>query len=569
MNHRGHAQVRGRLVVTPLPHVVESAIGYSLRLTQANGYQSPTLFLPGGPLATQSLRGGDAHSLTLLTGMSPEAASRLEVSKVGPGYGMFGHVLSLKDIRLLHHSICPLCVEEDGFFDASWHLNGLTHCARHRVELLRQCPACNSGLTLVRPGVGVCRCKASLTNVELGATCSPTLQKLMLTIRAKLFDDPKIACAPREFSHLEQIPLSTFLALIRSMHRYVAKPLYVQVSGRLMSSAAMEVVARALLALKSGILAAQEVLLPSRKGSSSTTPRNQLAFDWYFGSKFGLHKLPELLFIGDAIRAAIRRDRQTILLPMSARETREPTRRPARISPKGGARPKRMRSTAQPVDSSLTEATATWEQEWMPLAEAADQSGCSVGSLRRAMDANLLRSSYPRKQLAVLHRTEVARLGPSAREGLDCEDAAAFIGITSTFLGWLVTSRTIQLSHIPMTGGLYSWEDVNAVRSLLRTARGRVLPYHTYMTVPRFLNSSPSVQRSSACKVFRALSAVDTLKTTNELPPPRAPRDSKQNWYLMIVGGSVTDDSRPPRSFRPLGNREPEESSDWMERLHP
>jgi len=570
VSHSEYSKSLGRLVVTPPPSETETAIGYSLRLAQANGYQSAKVILPNGRNETQSRRGGDWNTIVQLTGISTEVAQRMEVTKVGSKYVLLGHSLALNDLRLVHHSVCPLCIEEDGFFDASWHLSISAYCAKHGVKLIDECPSCGSGLTLTRPGVGVCRCNALLASGEIVESCSRAVRKLMLAVRAKLYSNPKIARLPAEYTHLDDVSLPGFLALARSMHRYVSRQLGITRRGRLVSPEVLEIVACALCALRDGPLAAQEVLqMEASSLRSSRIPRS-VPFGWYTDDSAGLQRFQELAPIGELIRTAVGDGGGHVLPPASKRERRTLT---GDVPGSGRSTLQRRNERSRKAASSLSlpEGVPSWQRDWILIPEAAAQSKCSEESLTRAIEAGLLRGKYVQKHALAIHRSCIADLKPSSRRGWSDEEAAAFLGLSSSFLKWLVARQKLRLSHLPIEGGLFSHEDVSDLRARFRAARRHVLPYSSYMTVPRFLNAAPTVQAASATSVLEALLGTGSLESTTTRPPPRSSKCGGEDIYLILSDGLVTDplphDETEARYFTLLGNRASDEVSHWTDRL--
>ena len=197
-------------------------------------------------------------------------------------------------------------------------------------------------------------------------------------------------------------------------------------------------------------------------------------------------------------------------------------------------------------------------------------TGCLRKAGRSTIEAGLLRGKYVKKHALAIHRSCITDLKPSLRRGWSDQEAAAFLGLSPSFLKWLVARQKLRLSHLPIEGGLFSHEDVGDVRARFLAARRYVLPYSNYMTVPRFLNSSPSVQAASATSVLEALRRTDSLETTTTCPPPRSSKSGGENIYLILSDGYVTDPpSRVERiagGFTPLGDRTPGEPYRWMDK---
>ena len=153
----------------------ESLLGYMLRVTQANGYDSPwhiyrlanlqqdemkTACLPAHRLA--SVLGQDAARLEAMsytrTSARGETTFRIAEHDLGSG-------LITRPFRLVQPGLCPLCVRESGYVDAFWDLRMATACPFHRCKALMHCPTCQSPLRQFRPGPLICKCGADLGRV--------------------------------------------------------------------------------------------------------------------------------------------------------------------------------------------------------------------------------------------------------------------------------------------------------------------------------------------------------------------------------------------------------------------
>lgn len=480
---------RGHLLVTPIPDRRETAIGYVLRLAQANGYHSPTMFLPKGNEERASARGGSAQTLMRLTGMAAERAGRLVIQRSSEGYRLFEHVLASRELSLNYHRICPACVEEDGLFDASWHLVCITHCAKHGLELMEQCDACGKGLGLIRKGVGICRCDRLLICSERGDTCSRELLSVMRAIRSRLYGDRKIAAAPTTLPYFDQLDLPSFLAVIRSMHKHVAAHRGAKTGDKRMKLQIMEVVARAMHAFSKGLRAVQAVLHDGSAMLPGHGSGSEESFNWYYDRQYELRSMPELSFVGDAIRTSARGGTDRFVKPNPS---------PSRSI---------ERSLRVPRTNALV--GRSWEDQWVSLEEFVAQTGCSSAGLQRAIDLNFIRGSMKRPGIQTIHRSELARLKPSRHAGLDPSHAAGFLGISPDLLEWLAVYRNLPLTFVPDTGGPYALEDITRIRASFLAARGRNLKARSHMSMPRFLNAAPHIQKLSACQVVRAVENPD------------------------------------------------------------
>lgn len=86
-----------------------------------------------------------------------------------------GRGLTLAPLRLKAPVICPACIKEKGIVDVCWDLTAFVACPVHGMRLLQRCPACNSGLTWLRPGLLTCSCGASLADAVSEPASAATL----------------------------------------------------------------------------------------------------------------------------------------------------------------------------------------------------------------------------------------------------------------------------------------------------------------------------------------------------------------------------------------------------------
>lgn len=214
---------RAPLVATPRPSPRETAIGYVLRLTEANGYAGPAIFLPDEESLAEArvLRGGRADALARLALVDETTASRLEIGGAGHTYRLLGHTVHATDVSIYHHRICPSCIAIDGIYDASWHLRLVTHCPVHRCRLVGSCSQCGRGLCINRQGPGRCKCGAVLEAPADEEQCSSDTAMLLQAVRSRLLDDEISAPFPDRLAVLQDVGLPSLLTLLRRLHRYV------------------------------------------------------------------------------------------------------------------------------------------------------------------------------------------------------------------------------------------------------------------------------------------------------------------------------------------------------------
>ena len=185
------------LVRTPSPCINESLLGFVLRVSEANGYDTPWHILRLAEIDQGQMQtaGFPIEKLSKVLGQSTESLTRIayQSDTIKGHFKILDHSLgpSLKDspLRLSRPAFCPHCVEETGFIDAFWDLNAAVACPKHHCPPLRNCPSCRTAIRWFRPGLLTCECGARLTNTPSVAIDTPAIE-LMQLILSKLHGKP-------------------------------------------------------------------------------------------------------------------------------------------------------------------------------------------------------------------------------------------------------------------------------------------------------------------------------------------------------------------------------------------
>jgi len=159
------------LVRTPQPQPTESLLGYVLRLSEANGYETPVRMLASTKVASGNGHAQDIciEKLAPLVGCDPARllplANKLEGSDRLYFLGQsIGSKSGRNALRLAKPGFCPHCVSEVGHIDAFWDLEFAAACPRHHCTVINSCHLCGMPLTYHRPGILTCNCGANLAN---------------------------------------------------------------------------------------------------------------------------------------------------------------------------------------------------------------------------------------------------------------------------------------------------------------------------------------------------------------------------------------------------------------------
>lgn len=183
------------LVRTPHHNLTESLLGYVLRISEENGYDTPWHVFTHAGLSQGEMRtaGLSIEKLAAVLGRTPHELSGIAYSGNDENgqreFQLLGHSLgkNLKNdpLRLKKPAICPHCIVEYGYIDAFFDLSVAVACPIHRCKLTRHCHSCSLPLNWFRPSMLTCKCGASFADAPVEVV-SPELTNLMAVIWAVL-----------------------------------------------------------------------------------------------------------------------------------------------------------------------------------------------------------------------------------------------------------------------------------------------------------------------------------------------------------------------------------------------
>lgn len=157
------------LLIRSKPKADESFMGYIIRLTEQNGYPSPSWIIQKAELnyginhgcsfvyklpeplkAMSNLTGANITELTSITYCCPSEYK----------YCLFyGSTIHQSCIRLGYPKICPRCLSESPHCRRIWELSAVTTCLKHRCLLIDECPNCTRRISWSRNRVSFCLCE--------------------------------------------------------------------------------------------------------------------------------------------------------------------------------------------------------------------------------------------------------------------------------------------------------------------------------------------------------------------------------------------------------------------------
>lgn len=209
----------GQLVYTPPAKTREGLLGYVLRLSAANGYDTPWHILKMAGLTQSQMTSASLPigKLSRLIGRPVQELEQLPWQRYpnGDSVPTEGRAELLAHLLLKHPKICPHCVAENGFVDPAWDLRLMLACPTHGITLVNRCPACQRKLSWFRPGLLRCRCGHDITAAEHSALSQHTID-LLQVIYDTLHGLPTNPQPPSRIpaSNLQQIGIDDLLRLL-------------------------------------------------------------------------------------------------------------------------------------------------------------------------------------------------------------------------------------------------------------------------------------------------------------------------------------------------------------------
>jgi hypothetical protein len=164
-----------KLLITPKPEKDEGFISYLLRLTEANGYETPSWILSLSGIDYMELQwkftfvfscsegfkkfakltgNGLSDLIALLYLPAPSSKN----TTGGADYDFYGAFFNRSIIRPHCPKVCVQCLAEFGYCCRLWDCSLVTVCPMHECLLLDTCPKCKRRLKAIRNRLSVCVC---------------------------------------------------------------------------------------------------------------------------------------------------------------------------------------------------------------------------------------------------------------------------------------------------------------------------------------------------------------------------------------------------------------------------
>jgi hypothetical protein len=160
-----------RLLLTPGPKPDESLMGYLMRLSEINGYETAGHIVSAAGISNvNNWRRArfafsaceDMEGLRELTGLTPLSLSTLLYPPAGAGFAedhlFFGAPVHRGAIQPQTPKVCPACLGESAYCRRIWDFKLITCCPIHQCLLADECPECGLRIRYARPSPCKCRC---------------------------------------------------------------------------------------------------------------------------------------------------------------------------------------------------------------------------------------------------------------------------------------------------------------------------------------------------------------------------------------------------------------------------
>ena len=172
-----------KLLITPKPEKDEGFISYLLRLTEANGYDTPSWILSLSGIDYMELQWKFTFVFSCLEGFKKFAKltgnalsdliGLLYLPAPSPknmtydgNYNFYGAFFNRSIIRPHCPKVCVKCLNESGYCRRIWDCSLVTVCPIHECLLLDTCPKCKRRLKAIRNRLSVCVCGCDWSELQ-------------------------------------------------------------------------------------------------------------------------------------------------------------------------------------------------------------------------------------------------------------------------------------------------------------------------------------------------------------------------------------------------------------------
>ena len=172
-----------KLLITPKREKDEGFISYLLRLTEANGYDTPSWILSLSGIDYMELQWKftfvfscsegfkkfaklTGNTLSDLIGLLYLPAPSPKHTTCDADYNFYGAFFNRSIIRPHCPKVCVQCLAESGYCRRVWDCSLVTVCPIHECLLLDTCPKCKRRLRPIRNRLSVCVCGCDWSELQ-------------------------------------------------------------------------------------------------------------------------------------------------------------------------------------------------------------------------------------------------------------------------------------------------------------------------------------------------------------------------------------------------------------------
>lgn len=222
-----------KLLIRPDPFHDESLLGYIVRLSVENGYESPReilrIFQSPDYKFTSNLPKRVYRNIEPLLELTGKSFSTLEpmiyTRNFNEKYKFLNSMVSFRMVEPCRPKFCPYCLLENRYHRMLWDYSLITACLIHKCLLVADCHKCGNKLDIYCNGFGKCKCGFDICETKLIHEISEddlrVNQYICLLLGLKIsksnlvpFHNPLINFPLDEFSTL----IDYFSKLIRKMY---------------------------------------------------------------------------------------------------------------------------------------------------------------------------------------------------------------------------------------------------------------------------------------------------------------------------------------------------------------
>jgi len=177
-----------KLLITPKPKKDEGFISYLLRLTEANGYDTPSWILSLSGIDYMELQWKftfvfscsegfkklaklTGNALSDLIGLLYLPAPSPKNITCADNYNFYEAFFNRAIIRPHCPKVCVKCLNVSGYCRRVWDCSLVTVCPIHKCLLIDTCPKCKRRLKAIRNRMNVCACGCDWSELQPDVRC--------------------------------------------------------------------------------------------------------------------------------------------------------------------------------------------------------------------------------------------------------------------------------------------------------------------------------------------------------------------------------------------------------------